>query len=156
MKKIMIFGNSGAGKSTQAKKLQHDLNLQHLDLDMLAWSNASIPTRKPLSESIKEIDNFLSDAAEWVIEGCYADLLQHVSLLANEMIFINPGIEVCIRHCRNRSWEPHKYHSKEEQNENLDMLIEWVKQYDERDDEFSLKAHKALFDSFEGRKTEQY
>ena len=154
MKKIIIFGNSGAGKSTLAKKLQQQYKLEYLDLDLLAWSESSTPTRKPLSQSIKEIDTFLQDAHDWVIEGCYADLLEHVAKNANELIFLNPGADVCINHCRNRPWEPHKYASKEEQDKNLKMLIEWVKQYDKREDEFSLKLHRILFDSFAGNKKE--
>ena len=154
MKKIVIFGNSGAGKSTLAKKLKDDLGLAYLDLDTLAWEAASVPVRKPLAASRKEIDAFLQAAEGWVIEGCYTDLLSYVTRLTDEVIVLNPGIEVCVQHCRKRSWEPHKYASKQEQDNNLPMLIDWVKQYELRDDEFSLKAHKALFESFSGDKRE--
>ena len=34
------------------------------------------------------------------------------------------------------------------------MLIEWVRQYPVRDDEFSLQAHRALYEAFTGPKTE--
>ena len=154
MRKILIFGNSGSGKTTLANELSNKLNLVHLDLDILAWSDTQPPTRKLLIESTKEIDRFLSPHTSWIIEGCYADLLGYVSNNANEIIFLNPGIDVCIEHCKNRPWEPHKYESKEEQDKNLDMLIEWVKQYDKHEDECSLKLHNSLFDLFEGTKKE--
>lgn len=154
MKKILVFGNSGAGKSTLANTLQQKLNIAHLDLDTLAWSDASEPLRKPLAESTNEIDTFLSNTSNWVIEGCYADLLQYVAKDATEMIFLNPGTEVCIQHCKQRPWEPHKYASKNAQDKNLEMLIDWVKQYDKREDEFSLNQHLTLFESFSGKKTE--
>lgn len=153
MKKIIIFGNSGAGKSTLAKKLKQEFNLAHLDLDTLAWSDTIPPQRKPLTESNKEIDTFLLSAPGWIIEGCYADLLSYVIENANEVIFLKPDIEVCIQRCRLRPWEPHKYKSIEEQDKNLPMLIDWVKQYESRSDEFSLRAHQVLFDSFTGKKT---
>lgn len=155
MKKILIFGNSGAGKSTLAKKLQQQFNIAHLDLDTLAWSETTVPTRKPMLDSIKEIDAFLSEENDWIVEGCYADLLSHVAQHADELVFINPGTDICIEHCRARPWEPHKYSSKDEQDKNLDMLIDWVKQYDTREDEFSLKAHRKLYESFAGSKTEK-
>lgn len=154
MNKIVIFGNSGAGKSTLAKKRQKELNLSHLDLDTLAWSTEKTPTRKSFAESTKEIDEFLSKNSGWVIEGCYADLLGYVIKHADDIIFLNPGTEVCIQHCRERPWEPHKYASKQEQDNNLDMLIEWIKQYELREDEFSLKEHKQLFESFAKNKIE--
>ena len=154
MRKILIFGNSGSGKTTLANELSNKLNFAHLDLDILAWMDTQPPARKPLIESTIEIDKFLSPHTSWIIEGCYADLLGYVSNKANEIIFLNPGIDVCIEHCKNRPWEPHKYESKEVQDKNLDMLIEWVKQYDKHEDECSLKSHKSLFDLFVGIKKE--
>lgn len=71
------------------------------------------------------------------------------------MIFLNPGLEVCLRHNRARPWEPHKYRSKEEQDAMLETLQEWVKEYYERNDPWSYRAHRRIFDSFEGRKTER-
>lgn len=154
MRKLLIFGNSGSGKTTLANELSNKLNLIHLDLDILAWLDMQPPVRKPLTESFKIIDDFLSQHSNWVIEGCYADLLSYASKQANKIIFLNPGLDVCINNCKNRPWEPHKYNSKEEQDNNLDMLIEWVKQYDKHEDECSLKSHKSLFDLFEGNKKE--
>jgi len=152
--RIIIFGNSGAGKSTLAKQLQEQFELEHLDLDNLAWLDSSPPQRKPLMDSQIAITQFMEKHQAWVIEGCYADLLHMVLTDANEMIFLNPGVQTCIENCKNRPWEPHKYKSKQDQDQNLAMLIEWVKQYPVRDDEFSLNAHRRLFDDFPGKKIE--
>lgn len=155
MKKIIIIGNSGAGKSTLAKQLVDELSLAHLDLDTLAWQDSNPPKRQLIEDSNKEITEFLNNNPGWVIEGCYADLIELVLDQANEMIFLNPGTEQCIENCKNRPWEPLKYASKQQQDENLAMLIEWVKDYDARNDEFSLKSHRRLFDRFDGIKTER-
>jgi len=53
-----------------------------------------------------------------------------------------------------RAWEPHKYASKEAKDANLDMLTDWIRKYESRTDEFSLAAHRALFDGFTGEKIE--
>lgn len=53
-----------------------------------------------------------------------------------------------------RPWEPEKFITAEEQNENLQNLIEWVSAYESRDDEYGLKRHRALFESFTGKKRE--
>jgi hypothetical protein len=119
---------------------------------MLAWLPVNPPARKPLADSAREIDAFIAANRDWVIEGCYADLLQVALSHASELIFLNPGVEQCIANCRNRPWEPHKYASKEAQDRNLEMLVDWVRQYPERTDEFSLQAHQALFDGFDGNK----
>ena len=152
--RIIIFGNSGSGKSTLARQYATRLAVGHLDLDTLAWADGDPPTRKPLPDSAALIEQFLAENHGWVIEGCYADLLRMVTARASEMIFLNPGVETCIANCRQRPWEPHKYESPAKQNENLEMLIAWIRQYPERDDEFSLAAHRQLFDDFGARKTE--
>lgn len=152
MRKVLLFGNSGSGKSTLALQLKNTENLAHLDLDTLAWLDSSPPQRAPLEQSRSAIDDFIQANDAWVIEGCYADLLALASPAANEVIFLNIPIEQCIANARNRPWEPHKYPSKEAQDANLDMLIDWIKDYENRDDVFSQKAHLALFDDFEGTK----
>ena len=154
MKRIIIFGNSGSGKSTLARKLAKKHLIKHLDLDVLAWEDTSPPMRKSIHDSGDEIDQFIQNNQSWVIEGCYTDLLSIAAKHANEMVFINPGVETCIQNCRDREWEPHKYLSKHAQDNNLDMLINWVKQYPLRGDEFSLIAHQNLYNGFAGKKIE--
>ena len=153
MKKIIIFGNSGSGKSTMAKKLCSEFSLAHLDLDTLAWLPTTPPKRKPLPDSQKDILNFIKDNDGWVIEGCYSDLLQMAIEDSNELIFMNLPVEVCILNAKNRPWEPHKYESSEAQDKNLEMLIEWISQYNERDDTFSKAAHEKLYEHYRGRKS---
>jgi len=152
MKRILLFGNSGSGKSTLAKKLSTQYALPHLDLDTLAWLDTSPPERRPLEESEMAIRYFMAENRCWIIEGCYSDLLQFAVAQADKLIFLNPGIEACVGNCKNRPWEPHKYVSAEEQDNNLPMLLTWVKAYAERDDDFSLCSHQRLFNAYSGSK----
>lgn len=91
---------------------------------------------------------------DWVIEGCYADLLAAALVRCTRLVFLNPGIEACVANARLRPWEPHKYPSKQAQDANLDMPIGWIRDYETRRDVFSLAAHRALFDGFAGDKLE--
>ena len=54
--RILLFGNSGSGKSSLARRLCGAKGLAHLDLDTLAWEPTTPPTRRPLEESASEID----------------------------------------------------------------------------------------------------
>ena len=153
MRKIVIFGNSGSGKSTLAKKLCSEDGLSHLDLDLLAWMPTVPPVRKRLAESKTEIENFInSNNGGWVIEGCYSDLLEMTLPSSNEIIFMNLPVELCIENARNRPWEPHKYESKEAQDNNLSMLIDWISQYSARTDTFSRISHMSLYKGYSGQK----
>jgi adenylate kinase family enzyme len=152
MHRILIFGNSGSGKTTMARTLVEEHRLAHLDLDLLAWDEPGV--RRAPERSAVAIHAFIQDHADWVIEGCYADLLEVALPFCSELRFLNPGTEACLANCRSRPWEPEKYASREEQDAKLAFLLDWVRQYDARDDEYSLAQHRALFDSFAGPKRE--
>ena len=75
MHRIVIFGNSGSGKSTLAKHYVAEYRLAHLDFDVLAWNDTNPPKRKSLKDSAVKIHKILNENQNWVIEGCYSDLL---------------------------------------------------------------------------------
>ncbi|MDP5052907.1 MAG: AAA family ATPase [Congregibacter sp.] len=153
MTRTIIFGNSGSGKSTLAKQLCSHGERAHLDLDTLAWEATTPPQRKPLQNSNSDIQAFTRSHGQWVIEGCYADLVALALPDAQELIFLDLPIETCIEHARARPWEPHKYPSKQAQDANLVMLLDWIGDYPTRTDSCSRDAHTALFDAFSGKKT---
>lgn len=155
MKRIIVFGNSGAGKTTYALDESARLGGAHLDLDTVAWEPAAEqPTRRALPASRAEILAFVEGTGTWVVEGCYADLLEIALPYATNIVFLNPGSDTCVGNARKRAWEPYKYSSPAAQAANLAMLIDWIKTYEHRTDEFSYTAHRRLFDSFDGPKLE--
>lgn len=151
MRKIIIFGNSGSGKSVLARRLQ-STGLAHLDLDTIAWDANPDPVRKPIDQSAIMLGEFMNQSQEWVIEGCYSDLLALAAESANEAIFMNLDVSLCVENAKNRPWESHKYASKTAQDKNLSMLIDWIAHYPERTDTFSQAAHQCLYENFEGKK----
>ena len=121
-------------------------------LDSLAWLPTQPPRRRPLEETTIAINEFVQANESWVVEGCYTDLLEVLEDRASELLFLNPPIEQCLQNAKNRLWEPHKCESKEAQDSNLAMLLEWIAAYENRDDVFSLAAHRAFYERFSGKK----
>ena len=152
MRRVLILGNSGSGKSTLANSLSRSEGLAHFDLDSIAWLPSDPPKRSPISACVDQIDQFMSSSNGWVIEGCYADLIELAAPNASDLIFLNLSVDDCIANARSRPWEPHKYPSKEAQDRNLTMLIDWIKSYPDREDTCSLQRHIALYESFDGKK----
>lgn len=152
MHRIIIFGNSGSGKTTMARSLAQAHGLAHLDLDSLAWDSPGV--RRPLEQSARAIRDFVHAQSAWILEGCYGDLLEVALPSCTELRFLNPGVETCVANCRARPWEPEKYPSPEAQDQMLAFLLDWVRAYETRSDEYSLARHQAIFESFHGPKRE--
>ena len=150
--KTVLLGNAGSGKSTLSRKLLAVEPAARLSLDELAFSGG--PERRSLADSIADAMKFVEANQSWIVEGCYSDIVEPLLQHADTLIFLNPGVEVCVNHCRARPWEPEKFESREAQDSNLENLLAWVREYETRSDEYGLKQHRKLFESFEGHKVE--
>ena len=152
--RILVFGNSGSGKSTYSKALAQSQGLAHLDLDTIVWEPNQVAVARSADAVRRSLEEFLAAHSSWVIEGCYSELIQATASRATQLIFLNPGVEVCLANNRRRPWEPHKYESAAKQDEMLDALQAWVAGYYERDDAWSYAAHRRVFDAHAGPKVE--
>lgn len=150
--KVILLGNAGAGKSTLSKKLIAKHPAARLSLDEVAFQSGT--ERRPLQASIEDVKRWIADNESWIIEGCYADIIESVLRHCDELIFLNPGVDVCIAHCLSRPWEPGKFGSRQEQDENLENLVQWIRSYESRTDEYGLSRHRKLYESFKGKKRE--
>src|SRR5215213_5206003 len=102
MERIVIFGNSGSGKSSLAKSLSRLRGLAHLDLDVIAWEPERPGVWADAAESERALMRFIEGSDGWVIEGCYPGLLKTAAAHRTEMIFLNPGVEACVENCKSR------------------------------------------------------
>lgn len=152
--KVLVFGNSGSGKSTLAKHLARTHALALLDLDSIVWEPGKIAVQRAHEAIFSSLSDFLGKNQTWVIEGCYGDLVAAACVHCTELIFLNPGLDTCLEHNRHRPWEPHKYESREAQDSMLANLQAWVAGYYARDDQWSYRAHRQVFDAHSGKKME--
>ncbi len=77
MRQILIFSNSGAGKTTLALKLQVELSLPILDhLDTITWIPDLPGVRREDAESERLLIDFIQKNPGWIIEGCYGSLIE--------------------------------------------------------------------------------
>ncbi|MCG8382159.1 MAG: shikimate kinase [Gammaproteobacteria bacterium] len=150
--KTVLLGNAGAGKSTLSRKLTEAKAAVTLSLDELAFAGGT--ERRPLEDSVTEAMSFIRANESWIIEGCYSDIIAPLLPFDERLIFLNPGVEACVHHCKARPWEPEKFESSESQGSNLENLIAWVREYESREDEYGLKRHRELFESFQKSKVE--
>jgi adenylate kinase family enzyme len=155
--KVLVFGNSGSGKSTYARVLAAREGLPHLDLDSIVWGRGEpgkIAVQRPPESVAASLRNFIDSQPAWVIEGCYGELVRAASADCMLLVFLNPGMDACVANNLKRPWEPHKYASLELQNTMLGCLQEWVAGYYQREDAWSYRVHREIFDAFPGPKVE--
>lgn len=154
MTRIAILGNSGSGKSTLARWLSTGSGAALLDLDLVAWEPGQIAVPRPRHLAEQAVRDFCTSHDRWILEGCYADLVQVALEFRPLLLFMNPGEEQCLQNCRSRPFEPHKYAAPEEQMERLPFLLDWVRAYPTRAGPMGFQAHRACVDGYDGRKHE--
>ncbi|MBN8554343.1 MAG: shikimate kinase [Deltaproteobacteria bacterium] len=152
-KKCAIVGNAGSGKTTLAKKIREQTGARILDLDNITWERGRLQKRRPIEDSIQDMQKFIEEDPEnFIIEGCYGELIESSLKYSPMLIFLDPGVSQCLENCRNRKWESHKYSSKEEQDKFLQFLLTWVPEYYRREGPMSHLFHQKIFDEYIGEK----
>jgi len=85
MKRVVILGNSGSGKSSFAEKLADKLGIPCIHLDSHYWKPNWIPTPK---EEWPSIVRRLIDEDEWVMDGNYSTTLEERIQRADTAIYL--------------------------------------------------------------------
>lgn len=93
MKKVIVIGSPGAGKSTFARKLRDKTNLPLYYLDML-WHKADKTT-----VSQEEFDTRLCEILQqeqWIIDGNYSRTLEMRLQVCDTVFLLDFPVEVCL------------------------------------------------------------
>ena len=107
MKKILILGNSGSGKSTFAINLSKHLNIKCLHLDKLVYPDS---WDKPEHQNMeKEVSLFVNDDS-WIIDGNYLNHALERFDLCDTIFFLDINRFVCLHSVVSRK---RKYQGKD-------------------------------------------
>lgn len=98
--RIAILGNSGSGKSTLALWLAARTRAPLLDLDTVAWEPGSIAVSRSANAAEDDVRSFCTTYNSWIIEGCYANLVNAALQFRPRLLFLNPGERQCLENCR--------------------------------------------------------
>jgi adenylate kinase family enzyme len=150
--RVAILGNSGSGKSTLARQLAEGTGAAVLDLDTIVWEPDQVAVARDPAAVAADLERFCHEHDAWIVEGCYGDLIERVLGFGPRLVFLDPGEEACLANCKARPWEPHKYASREEQDQRLAFLLGWVSAYYQRDDAMSHVRHRAIYEAYLGEK----
>ncbi len=93
MKKIIVIGCPGSGKSTLSRELHRKTGIPLYHLDMMYWN----PDKSTVEKQVfldRLLDTLEKD--EWIIDGNYASTMELRMQKCDTVIFLDYPTEVCL------------------------------------------------------------
>ncbi|MGD6899395.1 hypothetical protein [Bacillus infantis] len=92
MKKAIIIGSAGAGKSTFAKRLGEMTGIEVIHLDSLFWHEGWVPTGR---EEWIRIQEGLLRKEQWILDGNYGGTMD-MRMEASDSIFFRTILQSAV------------------------------------------------------------
>ncbi len=93
MKKVLVIGSGGAGKSTFAKRLSEKTGLEVIHLDQLYWQPNWVETPK---DEWQEIVKEIIEGDEWILDGNFGGTMEMRIEACDTVIFLEMPRTVCV------------------------------------------------------------
>lgn len=129
MKRILVIGCPGAGKSYFSKKLGEILNLPVIHMDNLYWRENKTPITR--EELIAKLEPYLKQE-QWIIDGNYHHTLEFRLKYATDVFFLNLSREECVKGIKERVNQTRDDIPWIETLEDAEELIKWTEDYESR------------------------
>ncbi len=123
MKRIMIIGCGGAGKSTLSRQLAEKLELPLYHLDVLFWKPGWVESdREEFFEKLKKF----SAEEKWISDGNYIKSIPILAEKADTIIYLDMPIPICFIGALKRNFSKKERPDMAEGcAENFDMKFFW-------------------------------
>ena len=120
MKKIIVIGCPGSGKSTFSKSLHNITGLPLFHLDMMYWNADKTKVEKAVF--LERLYQTLQKD-EWIIDGNFASTMELRLQACDTVVFLDYPLEICLSGIKARQGK-------------LRSDIPWTEPQDKEDDEF--------------------
>jgi len=99
MKKIIVIGCAGSGKSYFTSKLSKIINIKKHHLDCYFWKENWVKT--PRDEFVKIVDKIMEEDS-WIIDGNYSNTMERRMIKADTIFFLDMPTDLCLESERKR------------------------------------------------------
>ncbi|MCF0108037.1 MAG: adenylate kinase [Bacilli bacterium] len=137
MKRVLVLGSPGAGKTYFSKKLAEKTKLPLIHMDNLYWSKDKVAcTREELEAKIIPI----LKTDEWIMDGNYHHTLELRLKYCTDVFFLDFPREDCVSGIKNRIDQSRDDIPWVETEEDAEELINWTEDYMETRRPYELKC----------------
>ena len=102
MKRVMIIGPCGAGKSTLSHRLAELLDLPLHHLDKLHWKPGWVEGSK---QDLRDALSAIIDQERWLIDGNYGGTMELRLTRADTVVYLDYPVWLCLWRAAKRVWQ---------------------------------------------------
>ena len=128
MKKVIVIGCPGSGKSTVSRALHNKTGIPLYHLDMMYWNADKTTVEKNVF--LERLSTVL-EKDEWIIDGNYGSTMELRMAACDTVIFLDYSLDVCLDGIRERRGKPRSDMPWIETEEDAEF-IEFIKSYNEQ------------------------
>ena len=128
MKKVIVIGCPGSGKSTVSRALHNKTSIPLYHLDMMYWNADKTTVEK--SVFLERLSAVL-EKDEWIIDGNYGSTMKLRMAACDTVIFLDYPLGVCLDGIKERRGKPRSDMPWIETEED-EEFIEFIKSYNEQ------------------------
>ena len=128
MKKVIVIGCPGSGKSTVSRALHNKTGIPLYHLDMMYWNADKTTVEK--SVFLERLSAVL-EKDEWIIDGNYGSTMELRMAVCDTVIFLDYPLDVCLGGIKERRGKPRSDMPWIETEEDVEF-IEFIKSYNEQ------------------------
>ena len=128
MKKVIVIGCPGSGKSTISRELHNKTGIPLYHLDMMYWNADKTTVEKSV---FLERLSVVLEKDEWIIDGNYGSTMELRMAACDTVIFLDCPLDVCLDGIRGRRGKPRSDMPWIETEEDWEF-IEFIKNYNEQ------------------------
>ena len=128
MKKIIVIGCPGSGKSTVSRALHNKTGIPLYHLDMMYWNADKTTVEKSV---FLERLSVVLEKDEWIIDGNYGSTMELRMAACDTVIFLDYPLDVCLNGIKERLGKPRSDMPWIETEEDAEF-IDFIKNYNEQ------------------------